>query len=189
MHTITGRRKPRQPLPLKLEFGVESLLFDGKHQCIRVTSVLDEPPPNVAVLEMTIRIEQMNHPHLVACSASRDVVALLVALAEISCFRAVMARCSAASSSEPAGAPMAQSGGSPRARTGEAWRRTRHGHSLRHLLCVVGEFPRQGRVTAENSRRRVQLLRYRRFGDAHLAVERPYGGELIGSGTGASQTS
>ena len=59
----------------------------------------------------------------------------------------------------------------------------------RRLICVAGEFPRQGRIAAENSRRRVQLLRYRRFGDARLAVERLYGSELIGSGTGASRTS
>ena len=49
------------------------------------------------------------------------------------------------------------------------------------LLCVAGEFPRQDRIAAENSRRRVELLRYRRYGDAHVAVEWVYGGELIDS--------
>ena len=47
------------------------------------------------------------------------------------------------------------------------------------LLCVAGEFPRQDRIAAENSRRRVELLRYRRYGDAYVAVEWVYGGETI----------
>ena len=47
------------------------------------------------------------------------------------------------------------------------------------LLCIAGEFPRQDRIAAENSRRRVELLRYRRYGDAHVAVEWVYGGEMI----------
>ena len=48
------------------------------------------------------------------------------------------------------------------------------------LLCVAGEFPRQDRIAAENSHRRVELLRYRRYGDAYVAVESVYGGERIG---------
>lgn len=47
------------------------------------------------------------------------------------------------------------------------------------LLCVAGEFPRQDQIAAENSRRRVELLRYRRYGDAYVAVEWVYGGEMI----------
>ena len=47
------------------------------------------------------------------------------------------------------------------------------------LLCVASEFPRQDLIAAENSRRRVELLRYRRYGDAHVAVEWVYGGEMI----------
>ena len=47
------------------------------------------------------------------------------------------------------------------------------------LLCIAGEFPRQDRIAAENSRRRVELLRYRRYGDAHVAVEWVHGGEEI----------
>lgn len=47
------------------------------------------------------------------------------------------------------------------------------------LLCVAGEFPRQDRIAAENSRRRVELLRYRRYGDAFVALEWVYGGEAI----------
>ena len=47
------------------------------------------------------------------------------------------------------------------------------------LLCVAGEFPRQDRIAAENSRRRVELLRYRRYGDAYVAVEWVHGGEMI----------
>ena len=39
------------------------------------------------------------------------------------------------------------------------------------LLCIASEFPRQDRIAAEDSRRRVELLRYRRFGDAYVAVE------------------
>ena len=47
------------------------------------------------------------------------------------------------------------------------------------LLCVAGEFPRQDRIAAENSRRRVELLRYRRYGDAHVAVEWVHGCKTI----------
>ena len=47
------------------------------------------------------------------------------------------------------------------------------------LLCVAGEFPRQDRIAAENSRRRVELLRYRRYGDAYVALEWVHGGEAI----------
>ena len=49
------------------------------------------------------------------------------------------------------------------------------------LVCVAGEFPRQDRIAAANSRRRVELLRYRRFGDAYVAVEWVHGGERIDS--------
>ncbi len=45
------------------------------------------------------------------------------------------------------------------------------------LLCIAGEFLRQDRIAAENSRRRVELLRYRRYGDAYVALEWVYGGE------------
>ena len=47
------------------------------------------------------------------------------------------------------------------------------------LLCIAGEFPRQDRTAAENSRRRVELLRYRRYGDAYVALEWVHGGEVI----------
>lgn len=47
------------------------------------------------------------------------------------------------------------------------------------LLCIAGEFPRQDRTAAENSRRRVELLRYRRYGDDYVALEWVHGGELI----------
>ena len=47
------------------------------------------------------------------------------------------------------------------------------------LFCVAGEFPRQDRIAAETSRRRVELLRYRRYGDAYVAVEWMHGGERI----------
>ena len=47
------------------------------------------------------------------------------------------------------------------------------------LLCIASEFPRQDRIAAEDSRRRVELLRYRRFGDAYVAVEWVHGGETI----------
>ena len=45
------------------------------------------------------------------------------------------------------------------------------------LLCVAGEFLRQDQVAAQYSRRRVELLRYRRYGDAHIALEWVYGNE------------
>lgn len=45
------------------------------------------------------------------------------------------------------------------------------------LLCIAEEFPRQDQVAAENSRRPIELLRYRRYGDAYVALEWVYGGE------------
>lgn len=47
------------------------------------------------------------------------------------------------------------------------------------LLCIAAEFLPQDRIAAENSRRRVELLRYRRFGDAYVALEWVYGGEGV----------
>ena len=47
------------------------------------------------------------------------------------------------------------------------------------LLCVASEFLRQDRIAAENSRRRIELLRYRRYGDAYVALEWVYGGEAV----------
>ena len=47
------------------------------------------------------------------------------------------------------------------------------------LLCVASEYSRQDRIASENSRRRVELLRYRRYGDTYVAVEWVYGGETI----------
>ena len=45
------------------------------------------------------------------------------------------------------------------------------------LLCIAEEFPRQDKIAAENSRRPIELLRYRRYGDAYVALEWVYGGE------------
>ena len=45
------------------------------------------------------------------------------------------------------------------------------------LLCIASEFLRQDKVAARNSRRRIELLRYRRYGDAYVALEWVYGGE------------
>ena len=45
------------------------------------------------------------------------------------------------------------------------------------LLCIAAEFPRQDQVAAENSRRPIELLRYRRYGDAYVALEWMSGGE------------
>ena len=47
------------------------------------------------------------------------------------------------------------------------------------LLCIAGEFLHQDQIAAENSRRRVDLLRYRRYGDAYVALEWVYGGEAV----------
>ena len=47
------------------------------------------------------------------------------------------------------------------------------------LLCVAGDFLRQDRIAARDSRRRIELLRYRRYGDAYVALEWVYGGETI----------
>lgn len=45
------------------------------------------------------------------------------------------------------------------------------------LLCIAAGFPRQDKIAAENSRRRIDLLVYRRFGDAFVALEWAHGGE------------
>ena len=47
------------------------------------------------------------------------------------------------------------------------------------LLCIAGEFLRQDRIAADNSIRRVELLRYRRYGDAFVALEWVYGDEAV----------
>lgn len=47
------------------------------------------------------------------------------------------------------------------------------------LLCIAGEFLRQDRIAAENSRRRIELVCYRRYGDAFVALEWVYGGEAV----------
>ncbi len=47
------------------------------------------------------------------------------------------------------------------------------------LLCIAGEFPRRDTVAARDSRRRIDLLRYRRYGDAHMALEWIFGGEDV----------
>ena len=40
------------------------------------------------------------------------------------------------------------------------------------LLCVASEFLRQDRIAAENSRRRIELLRYRRYGEGVALLRR-----------------
>ena len=45
------------------------------------------------------------------------------------------------------------------------------------LLCIAAGFPRQDKSAAESSRRRIDLLVYRRFGDAFVALEWAHGGE------------
>ena len=45
------------------------------------------------------------------------------------------------------------------------------------LLCVANEFPRQDQVAARNSRRRIDLVRYRRYGDGFITLEWVCGGE------------
>ena len=47
------------------------------------------------------------------------------------------------------------------------------------LLCIAGEFLRQDQIAAQNSRRRVDLLRYRRYGEAYVALEWVHGGEAV----------
>lgn len=47
------------------------------------------------------------------------------------------------------------------------------------LLCIAGEFLRQDRSAAQNSRRRVDLLRYRRYGEAYTALEWVHVGEAV----------
>ena len=46
------------------------------------------------------------------------------------------------------------------------------------LLCIAEDFLRQDRIAAENSRRPIELLRYRRYGDAYVALEWVYGGDV-----------
>jgi hypothetical protein len=43
------------------------------------------------------------------------------------------------------------------------------------LLCIAEGFRRQDQIAAENSRRPIELLRYRRYGDAYVALEWVYG--------------
>lgn len=45
------------------------------------------------------------------------------------------------------------------------------------LLCIAADFPRQDVVAARDSRRRIELLRYRRYGEDYLALEWVHGGE------------
>ena len=45
------------------------------------------------------------------------------------------------------------------------------------LLCVAGEFQRQDEVAARNSRRRIGLLRYRRYEEAYVTLEWIFGEE------------
>ena len=45
------------------------------------------------------------------------------------------------------------------------------------LLCIAEGFLRQDQIAAENSRRPIELLRYRRYGDAYVALEWVCGGE------------
>ena len=47
------------------------------------------------------------------------------------------------------------------------------------LLCIAGDFLRQDQIAARDSRRRIELLRYRRYGDAYVALEWVHGGEAI----------
>ena len=47
------------------------------------------------------------------------------------------------------------------------------------LLCIAGEFLRQDEIAARDSRRRIDLLRYRRYGDAFVALEWVHGGEAV----------
>ena len=45
------------------------------------------------------------------------------------------------------------------------------------LLCVAGAFPRQDVVAAGNSRRRIGLLRYRRYDEAYITLEWVFSGD------------
>ena len=47
------------------------------------------------------------------------------------------------------------------------------------LLCIAGEFLRQDRIAAQNSCRRVDLVGYRRYGEAYVALEWAHGGEAV----------
>lgn len=47
------------------------------------------------------------------------------------------------------------------------------------LLCIAGDFLRQDKIAARDSRRHIELVRYRRYGDAFVALEWVYGGETI----------
>lgn len=51
------------------------------------------------------------------------------------------------------------------------------------LLCIAREFPRQDTIAARDSRRRIELLRYRRYGDAYIALEWVFGGEDVSPGS------
>ena len=53
------------------------------------------------------------------------------------------------------------------------------------LLCIASDFPGQDETAAQSSRRRIELVRYRRYGDAFLALEWVHGGESVAPGTPA----
>ena len=68
------------------------------------------------------------------------------------------------------------------------WRVARIDFGTPRLLCIAAEFLRQDRIAAQNSRRRVDLLSYRRYGDAYVVLEWVYGGEEIEPGPRPSVT-
>ena len=45
------------------------------------------------------------------------------------------------------------------------------------LVCIASEFPRRDKVAARDCRRLVDLMRYRRYGEAFIALELVYGGD------------
>lgn len=45
------------------------------------------------------------------------------------------------------------------------------------LVCIASEFPRRDKVAARHCSRRIDLVRYRRYGDDFIALEWVYGGD------------
>src|SRR3954452_639775 len=56
------------------------MLLHGTHESLRVTSMLDKPPAQVATLQVRVWIERMDHPELVARATYRHIIALLEAV-------------------------------------------------------------------------------------------------------------
>jgi len=52
----------------------------GAECSLWIEGVLDEPPPQVPLLQVSLAVERIDHPHLVTCPTGCNVEALLEAV-------------------------------------------------------------------------------------------------------------